>query len=61
MIYEPNKSLELQKKKYYKINTYKAIKTKKQALNDIEELLFKSVEYRLNSDVEVASLFKWWN
>lgn len=56
MIYEPNKSHELQKKKYYKINTYKAIKDEKQALNDIEELLFKSVEYRLNSDVEVASL-----
>lgn len=56
MIYEPNKSCELQKKKYYKINTYKAIKDEKQALNDIEELLFKSVEYRLNSDVEVASL-----
>ena len=61
MIYEPNKVAELQIKKYYKINTYKAIKDEKQALNDIEELLFKSVEYRLNSDVEVASLFKWWN
>lgn len=56
LIYEPNKGPELQKKKYYKINTYKAIKDEKQALNDIEELLFKSVEYRLNSDVEVASL-----
>ncbi|MDN5068219.1 asparagine synthase (glutamine-hydrolyzing) [Aliarcobacter butzleri] len=56
LIYEPNKSRELQKKKYCKINTYKAIKDEKQALNDIEELLFKSVEYRLNSDVEVASL-----
>ncbi|WP_323592532.1 asparagine synthase (glutamine-hydrolyzing) [Aliarcobacter butzleri] len=56
LIYEPNKSRELQKKKYYKVNTYKAIKDEKQALNDIEELLFKSVEYRLNSDVEVASL-----
>lgn len=56
IIYEPNKNCELQKKKYYKINTYKAIKDEKQALNDIEELLFKSVEYRLNSDVEVASL-----
>ncbi len=56
MIYEPNKAHELQKKKYYKINTYKAIQDEKQALNDIEELLFKSVEYRLNSDVEVASL-----
>ncbi|MDS1314781.1 asparagine synthase (glutamine-hydrolyzing) [Aliarcobacter butzleri] len=56
IIYEPNKNRELQKKKYYKINTYKAIKDEKQALNDIEELLIKSVEYRLNSDVEVASL-----
>ena len=56
LIYEPNKASELKKKKYYKINTYKAIKDEKQALNDIEELLFKSVEYRLNSDVEVASL-----
>ena len=56
MIYEPNKALELQKKKYYKINTYKAIKDEKQALYDIEELLIKSVELRLNSDVEVASL-----
>ncbi len=56
MIYEPNKAFELQKKKYYRINTYKAVKDEKQALNDIEELLFKSVEYRLNSDVEVASL-----
>ncbi|MFW3353485.1 asparagine synthase (glutamine-hydrolyzing) [Aliarcobacter butzleri] len=56
LIYKPNKSRELQKKKYYKINTYKAIKDEKQALNDIEKLLFKSVEYRLNSDVEVASL-----
>ncbi|MDN5111706.1 asparagine synthase (glutamine-hydrolyzing) [Aliarcobacter butzleri] len=55
LIYESNKSRELQKKKYYKINTYKAIKDEKQALNDIEEFLFKSVEYRLNSDVEVAS------
>jgi len=56
LIYEPNKPPELQKKKYYKINTYKAIKDEKQALNDIEELLIKSVELRLNSDVEVASL-----
>jgi asparagine synthase (glutamine-hydrolysing) len=56
MIYEPNKPCELQKKRYYKINTYKAIKDEKQALNDIEELLFNSVELRLNSDVEVASL-----
>ena len=56
LIYVPNKAQELQIKKYYKINTYKAIKDENRALNDIEELLFKSVEYRLNSDVEVASL-----
>jgi asparagine synthase (glutamine-hydrolysing) len=56
MIYEPNKSHELQKKKFYRINTYKAIKCEKQALNDIEKLLVKSVEQRLTSDVEVASL-----
>ncbi|MBP7741794.1 MAG: asparagine synthase (glutamine-hydrolyzing) [Aliarcobacter sp.] len=56
MVYEPKKAYELQKKKYYKINTYKSIKDEKLALNDIEELLIKSVEYRLNSDVEVASL-----
>lgn len=56
MIYEPNKSSQLMKKKYYKINTYKAIKDEKQALNDIEELLINSVEKRLESDVEIASL-----
>ena len=47
---------ELIKKKYYKINTYKKIKDEATALKDIEELLFKSVEYRLKSDVEVGSL-----
>jgi len=47
---------EFIKKKYYKINTYKKIKDEKTALKDIEELLFKSVEYRLKSDVEVGSL-----
>lgn len=56
MIYEPNKSSQLMKKKYYKINTYKAIKDEKQALNDIEELLINSVEKRLKSDVEIATL-----
>ncbi len=44
------------KKKYYKINTYKKIKDEPTALKDIEEILFKSVEYRLKSDVEVGSL-----
>ena len=29
MIYEPNKALSFKKKKYYKINTYKAIKDEK--------------------------------
>ena len=56
MVYETNNPTELRIKKYYKINTYKAIKNEEKALSDIEELLFKSVEYRLNSDVEVASL-----
>jgi asparagine synthase (glutamine-hydrolysing) len=56
MIYEPNNSSELQKKKFYRINTYKAIKSEIQALNEIEELLINSVETRLTSDVEVASL-----
>ena len=56
MIYEPNKSSELVKKRFYKINTYKRIKDENQALNDIEDLLFKSVELRLTSDVEVGSL-----
>ena len=55
-IYEPRKSKELQKKRYYKINTYKRIKDEPTALKDIEELLFKSVENRLVGDVEVASL-----
>ena len=56
MVYETNNPTELRIKKYYKINTYKAIRNEEKALSDIEELLFKSVEYRLNSDVEVASL-----
>ena len=56
MVYEPNKCPIIEKKRYYKINTYKRIKDEKQALNDIEELLFKSVENRLVGDVEVASL-----
>ena len=56
MIYDPNNSSELQKKKFYRINTYKAIKNEIDALNDIEELLINSVETRLTSDVEVSSL-----
>ena len=47
---------EIKKKKYYKINTYKKIKSEKEACKGIEELLFKSVESRLIGDVEVASL-----
>jgi len=46
----------LQKKKYYKINTYKAIKDETTALEKIEESLISSVQSRLVSDVEVGSL-----
>lgn len=46
----------LEKKKYYKINTYKAIKDEKSALEKIEENLIKCVKTRLVSDVEVGSL-----
>lgn len=53
MIFD-NKNLV--KKKYYKINTYKKVKNEEEALQGIEELLFKSVESRLVSDVEVGSL-----
>ena len=56
MVYEPNKGNELKKKRFYKINTYKAVKDESKALEDIEELLFNAVESRLTSDVEVASL-----
>jgi asparagine synthase (glutamine-hydrolysing) len=56
MIYEPNKAHELSIKRYYKINTYKSVFDENQALNDIEEILIKSVESRLVGDVEVASL-----
>lgn len=47
---------EILKKKYYKINTYKRVKSEEEALVGIEDLLFKSVESRLVSDVEVGSL-----
>ncbi|WP_428023361.1 asparagine synthase (glutamine-hydrolyzing) [Arcobacter sp.] len=47
---------ELFIKKYYKINTYKQIDDENKALNDIEELLYKSVESRLVGDVEIGSL-----
>lgn len=56
LIYQADIANELIKKKYYKINTYKSIFDEDKAINDIEELLFKSIELRLNSDVEVASL-----
>ncbi len=47
---------EIKKKKYYKINTYKKIKSEAEALEGIEELLFEAVETRLVGDVEVGSL-----
>ncbi len=53
ILYENNEFL---KKKYYQINTYKKIKDEPTAIKDIEEILFKSVEYRLKADVEVGSL-----
>lgn len=56
MVYEPNKDAQLKKKRFYKINTYKAVKDENEALEKIEELLFNAVESRLTSDVEVASL-----
>lgn len=43
-------------KKYYKINTYKSVHEEPEALQNIEELLFKSIESRLVGDVEVGSL-----
>jgi len=43
-------------KKYYKINTYKKISDEKVALDDIEEILYKSITSRLVGDVEVGSL-----
>ena len=46
----------LKKKKFYKINTYKKIKTEQEALTQIEQKLINAVEYRLTSDVEVGSL-----
>lgn len=46
----------LNKKRYYKINTYKAIHTEKEALEEIEKTIFGAVERRLVSDVEVGSL-----
>ncbi|WP_417327846.1 asparagine synthase (glutamine-hydrolyzing) [Halarcobacter sp.] len=47
---------DLKKKRYYKINTYKAVKDENEALEKIEETLIKSIEARLVSDVEVGSL-----
>ncbi len=49
-------NLELKKRKYYKINTYKSIKTEQEALTKIENTLIDSIKYRLISDVEVGSL-----
>lgn len=53
MIFD-NKNINI--KKYYKINTYKKIHEEEVALKDIEDLLFKSIEARLVSDVEVGTL-----
>lgn len=50
------KGNELNKKKFYKISTYKRIKDEKTALEGIEDILIKSVESRLVGDVEVGSL-----
>ncbi|RXI28145.1 asparagine synthetase B family protein [Aliarcobacter trophiarum] len=47
LIFEPKK--ELTKKRYYKINTYKAINDESIALNDLEKLLFSAIEKRLKS------------
>ncbi|WP_418187073.1 asparagine synthetase B family protein [Aliarcobacter lanthieri] len=47
LIFEDKK--DLIKKKYYKIKTYKAIKDENTALNDLEEILFNSIEKRLIS------------
>lgn len=47
---------ELQIKKYYKINTYKKIHDEPTALKEMEEILYKSIETRLVSDVEVGTL-----
>ncbi|MEA1915744.1 MAG: asparagine synthase (glutamine-hydrolyzing) [Campylobacterota bacterium] len=55
LLYE-NKTHTLKSKKYYKINTYKKTHDEPTALKDIENLLFKSIERRLVSDVEVGSL-----
>ena len=53
IVYQNNK---LSIKKYYKINTHKSIFNEKQALEQIESTLLKSVELRLVSDVEVSTL-----
>jgi asparagine synthase (glutamine-hydrolysing) len=53
LVYEQK---EFIKKRYYKINTYKKVKDEKEALENIEELLIKSIQARLVSDVEVGSL-----
>jgi len=43
-------------KKYYRLKTYKRIHDEPTALSSIEDTLLKSVELRLNSDVEIGSL-----
>jgi asparagine synthase (glutamine-hydrolysing) len=53
LLYENNK---LSIKKYYKIKTYKKIIDESTALENIEDILYNSVEQRLKSDVEVGTL-----
>ncbi|QKF74358.1 asparagine synthase (glutamine-hydrolyzing) [Aliarcobacter faecis] len=47
IVFEKNK--DLIKKRYYKINTYKAINDENRALKDLEELLYSAIEKRLIS------------
>lgn len=51
--YDGNKILE---KKYYKIKTYKKVNSEYEAIENIEKLLLKSVEYRMISDAPMATL-----
>ncbi|HKM19585.1 MAG TPA: asparagine synthase-related protein, partial [Aliarcobacter sp.] len=51
LIFEVNK--DLIKKKYYKINTYKAINDEDCVLKDLEELLYSSIQKRLKSSPSI--------
>lgn len=43
-----DKNLNISKKRYYKIKTYKAVSNEKEALENIENLLYKSIENTLS-------------